>query len=317
MILSSFIEIVSLGAVVPFLGVLTSPEFIFNHPYAQSFISFFKLSSPDELLLPLTAMFIFATLLASTVRVLQIYIMTRLSYAIGADLSVDIYRRTLYQEYSVHLSQNTSEVVNGIITKTNTVVHSVVNPVLVFISAVILMIAIFSALITINTLGTLLTILAFGILYLGVVFFTGIPLKRNSRVIANKSNLMVKSLQEGLGGIREVIINGSQDFYCNLYQSADLPYRRSLGGNAFIAESPRSIMEGLGMTIIAVLAYLMTQKSSSIDTVIPILGAFALGAQRLLPAMQQAYRSFSAIKGSRDSFQDVLNLLHQPLPEQI
>ena len=71
------------------------------------------------------------------------------------------------------------------------------------------------------------------------------------------------------------------------------------------------------MTIIAVLAYLMTQKSSSIDTVIPILGAFALGAQRLLPAMQQAYRSFSAIKGSRDSFQDVLNLLHQPLPEQI
>ena len=176
------------------------------------------------------------------------------------------------------------------------------------------MIGVIGALIAINPIVTIFTILGFGTLYSGVIFFTSIPLKKNSISIAYESNNMIKSLQEGLGGIRDVIIDGSQEFYCNLYQSADLPYRRSLGTTAFIGESPRYIMEGLGMTVIAVLAYVMSQSSSPIQSAIPVLGAFALGAQRLLPAMQQIYRSFSAIKSSKVSFEDVLNLLDQPLP---
>jgi len=74
-------------------------------------------------------------------------------------------------------------------------------------------------------------------------------------------------------------------------------------------------MEAIGMTFIAGLAYLMTQQESGMAAAIPVLGALALGAQRLLPALQQAYASYSAIKGSKSSFEDVLNLLSQPLPE--
>ena len=32
MLVSSFAEVVSLGAVVPFLGILTAPEHVFGHP---------------------------------------------------------------------------------------------------------------------------------------------------------------------------------------------------------------------------------------------------------------------------------------------
>jgi len=48
---------------------------------------------------------------------------------------------------------------------------------------------------------------------------------------------------------------------------------------------------------------------------IPVIGTLALGAQRLLPVLQQAYGAYSTIKGSKSSFEDVLNLLDQPLPE--
>jgi ABC-type multidrug transport system fused ATPase/permease subunit len=59
----------------------------------------------------------------------------------------------------------------------------------------------------------------------------------------------------------------------------------------------------------------MTQQEGGMVTAIPVLGALALGAQRLLPALQQAYGAYSTIKGSISSFKDVLNLLDQPLPE--
>ena len=128
---------------------------------------------------------------------------------------------------------------------------------------------------------------------------------------------MIKSLQEGLGGIRDVLIDGSQEFYSQLYRSADLPLRRASGNNAFIGGGPRFVLEAVGMTLIAVIAYIMSQKEGGIATAIPILGALALGAQRLLPALQQAYASFSSIRGVEVSLKDVLDLLEQPLPEYV
>jgi ATP-binding cassette subfamily B protein len=59
----------------------------------------------------------------------------------------------------------------------------------------------------------------------------------------------------------------------------------------------------------------MTQQEGGVTTVIPVLGALALGAQRLLPTLQQMFSSYSTIKGSKSSFKDVVDLLDQPLPE--
>ena len=98
-----------------------------------------------------------------------------------------------------------------------------------------------------------------------------------SKIIADQSTQMIKSLQEGLGGIRDVLIDGAQHFYCKLYRNADLPLRRAAGDNAFIGGSPRYAMEAIGMTLIAGLAYVMTQQESGVAAAIPMLGALALG----------------------------------------
>jgi ATP-binding cassette subfamily B protein len=73
-------------------------------------------------------------------------------------------------------------------------------------------------------------------------------------------------------------------------------------------------MEALGMLLIAALAYALAQGADGISKAIPILGALALGAQRLLPVLQQAYGAWTSIQGSHASLQDTLELLDQPLP---
>jgi ATP-binding cassette, subfamily B, bacterial PglK len=315
MIIASLSEIISVGAVLPFLGILTAPEQVFQHPLMQSVIQILGLTDSSQLILPLTIFFIVAVLLAGLIRLTLLYVMTRLSFATGADLSINIYRRTLYQEYKVHVSRNSSEVINGIITKTNTVIQGIITPVLMLISSIILLIGIMGALFVINTSVALSAFIGFGLLYWLVVRYTKNQLKENSQIIADQSTQMVKSLQEGLGGIRDVLIDGTQQLYCQFYRNADLPLRRASGDNQFISGSPRYIMEAIGMTLIALLAYVMTQQEGGIATAIPVLGALALGAQRLLPALQQSYSAYSTINGSKSSFKDVLNLLDQPLPE--
>jgi len=315
MIVASLAEIISIGAVLPFLGILTAPEQVYQHALMQPVIQILALTEPKQLILPLTILFITAALLAGVIRLILLYAMTRLSYATGADLSINIYRRTLYQAYEVHVSRNSSEVINGIITKTNTVIGGVILPILNLISSIIILVGIMAALFVIDPTIALSASIGFSLLYWIVIRYTKTYLKDNSQTIADQSTQMIKSLQEGLGGIRDVLIDGTQQFYCKLYRHADLPLRRATGNNIFIGGSPRYAMEAIGMTLIAGLAYLMTHKEGGMGAAIPVLGALALGAQRLLPALQQAYGSYSIFKGSKSSFKDVLNLLDQPLPE--
>jgi ATP-binding cassette, subfamily B, bacterial PglK len=187
-------------------------------------------------------------------------------------------------------------------------------PLLNFISSVIIMLGIISIIFIIDAQVALVTFSIFAVLYWIITFFTKKSLQKNSQLIANQSTQMVKYLQEGLGGIRDVLIDSTQEFYCKLYKKADLSLRRASGDNLFIASSPRYLVEAIGMILIAILAYTLVLQEGGISAAIPVLGALAVGAQRLLPALQQAYSSYSTIKGAKSSFIDVLNLLDQPLP---
>ena len=314
MVLASLAEIVSIGAVLPFLAVLTVPDRIFGHPAAQPFIQLAGLTSADQLLLPLTIVFGLAALAAGAMRLMLAWASVRLAFATGADLSISIYRRTLYQAYAVHIARNSSEVITGIITKTNSVIYQIITPALMLLSSVIMLVAILSVLLTVEPYISFAAFVGFGLIYLLIIRFTKAQKLRNGQRIARESTQVVKSLQEGLGGIRDVLLDGSQAAYCQIYRSADLPLRRAQGDNQFVSQSPRYFVEALGMTLIAGLAYVLAQQPEGIGKAIPVLGALAIGAQRLLPLMQNAYVSWSSIQGGQASFQDTLDLLDQPLP---
>ena len=315
MLLASFAEILSIGAVLPFLGVLTAPDRVFQYSAAQPIIRALGLVTPAQLLLPLTIAFGVAALIAGAMRLVLLWASTRLSFATGADLSFNIYRRTLYQPYAVHCARNSSEVINGISSKANGVIYSIIVPALTLISSSVMLIAILLALLAIEPVIALAAFGGFGLIYAFIIRLTREQLLTDSQRIARESSHVIKSLQEGLGGIRDVLIDGSQTTYCQIYRNADLPLRRAQGNNFFISASPRYGMEALGMMLIAALAYSLAQSADGISKAIPVLGALALGAQRLLPVLQQAYGSWTQIKGGQASLQDTLELLDQPLPD--
>jgi len=314
MIFASFAEILSIGAVLPFLAVLTAPARIFQLAAVRPFIQALGITSEKQLLLSITVGFGIAALFAGAMRLILLWAQNRLSHAIGADFSISIYRRTLYQPYAVHVARNSSEVIAGISGKANAVVYSILMPTLTILSSVMMLIAILIALITINPVVALVAFAGFGTIYVMVILVTKKRLARDSQRISRESNQVIKALQEGLGGIRDVLIDGTQATYCNIYRNADTPLRRAQASVQIISSSPRFAIEALGMVLIALLAFSLAGHSEGIASAIPVLGALALGAQRLLPVLQQAYSSWSTMRGGQASLNDALILLDQPLP---
>ncbi len=317
MLVSAFAEVVSLGAVLPFLGILVAPDRVFNHPIVADVAIAWGITSAEQLVLPLTIAFIVAALIAGAIRILLLWVSTRLAFASGADLSIEVYRRTLYQPYRVHVARNSSEVISGITNKVDGTVFGVLLPLLALVSSIVLLVAITLALIAIDPVVASVAAIGFGASYALITWLARHRLKRNSQRIAYEQTRVLKALQEGLGGIRDVLLEGTQPVYCDVYRQADLPLRRSQGSNTFISGSPRPAMEALGMVLIAALAYALSRQAGGIATALPVLGALALGAQRLLPALQQIYSAWASIAGSHASLADTIELLDQPLPAEI
>lgn len=316
MLASAFAEVISLGAVLPFLAAITAPDKLLSHPLMADLVKAWGITSPDQLALPLTIAFATAALVAAGIRMLLLWATTRLSFAAGADLSVEVYRRTLYQPYRVHVSRNSSELISGISGKVGGVVFGGFLPVLMLVSSIILLLTILSALMAIDAVVATVAITGFGGSYLLITWFSRKRLEHNGQRIAIEQTRVIKVLQEGLGGIRDVLLDGTQPVYCNIYSQADQPLRRAQGDNQFIAAAPRFAMEAIVMILIAALAYALSREEGAINSALPVLGALALGAQRLLPALQQAYGAWANIVGSRASLADALDLLDQPLPPE-
>ncbi len=317
MLVSAFAEVVSLGAVLPFLSILVAPEHVFGHPIVADVALAWGITSADQLVLPLTVAFVAAALIAGAIRILLLWASTRLAFASGADLGIEVYRRTLYQPYRVYLARNSSAVISGITNKVNGVVFGVLLPLLTLVSSTVLLVAIMLALIAIDPMVASVAAVGFGASYAMITWMSRRRLHRNSQRIAYEQTQVVKALQEGLGGIRDVLLDGTQPVYCNIYRQADYPLRRAQGNNVFIGQSPRYVMEALGIVLIAALAYVLSRQAGGVATALPVLGALALGAQRLLPALQQIYSAWAGIAGSHASLADTIALLDQPLPAEI
>ena len=317
MILTSFLEMLSVGSVLPFIAALTNPEHLFLNKHLQPFFQLLNITSPNQMALPFSIVFISTTLFAGIIRIVLLYLSSYLTQSLGADLSTEIYRRTLYQDYLVHVSRNSSEVVNSIIVKTNLVVDSIISPILLLTGSVFIIIGLLSVLIFIDIKVALTIFTSLSILYFIIMKFTHTRLDDNGKIIGTHSTQKIKTLQEGLTAFKEVLLNQSQNFYVKIFQNADLPFRRAMANSQFLAGCPKFAIEAFGMSIVAVLAYMITTQDSHPLGAIPVLAAFAIGGQRMLPALQQAYNSYANYKNANQSFKDILLLLEQPLPEYL
>ena len=94
----------------------------------------------------------------------------------------------------------------------------------------------------------------------------------------------------------------------NLYKEVEIPRRQKAAQSNFLGSLPKFIIEAFGISIIIFSAINMTIDSDEGLSIFGLLATFALGAQKLLPAMQQLYASLNSIRLFSFSIKNVLLL---------
>ncbi len=311
MIICGLAELISLASVIPFLLVLTDIDKLLDIKFYFNIINFIGLTSRSQIILFITLTFISAAIVTALIRLLNLFLTGRIAALIGTDLSKRVYKRILEQSYSWHVKKNSSDLITTANQNTSFVV-AVINALLQLITSLIIITSILIGLFLVTWKVALFSCLVFVSTYIVFSLTVKKKLRDNGNKLVTFYQKQLKILQEGFSAIREVIIDNLQEKFIDNYVLIDLPMRKREANNLFLKGFPRYTVEALGMVLIAATAYFLTLGDQDPNIVFSILGAFALGSQRLLPSMQSIYVSWADITTYFPGLLKVLNVLELP-----
>ncbi|HEX8644462.1 MAG TPA: ABC transporter ATP-binding protein [Allosphingosinicella sp.] len=296
MLAAAIAEMATVGAVIPFLTLLADPD------------------GGGGGLGAAAAILIAAALVAGAVRLLLSWSSQRFVFRLGHEISVEIQRRVLAQPYSWHVAHNSREVVASL-EKVQLLSSGVALQFMQSLGALVLASFLLAALVAIDAAAALASAAALALAYLLVWVLFRRLLGRNAKTVAAAFSERVGIVQESLGGIRDVIVDNAQSLYLDAFRRIDADFGRARAVNSFVGSAPRFAIEAAGIAIFAAAALLLARRDGGLAAVLPVLGALALGAQRLLPLVQQIYSGWSSIRSNRAVTADILRLLALPAPE--
>lgn len=310
MLLSSMAEIMSLGAIIPFLTAMTKPDDILNYKEISGLLLALDIENKNELVFWVAVLFAIAALLSGALRYVLLHSITRTSFTAGAEVGNLIFRNLVYSNYSYHIVTNSSNHIDVVTSKVNIVIFNVIVPTMIIISSIIIIASIAGFLFFINPLITAVSICFFLGVYIIISIFARKKLSEDATIISEKSTYLIKELQESLASIRDIIIDSSQEKVIRSFSLTNNSLRKSQGNNQIRSQSPRYLVESIGLVFIAFVTYFLTTKNNDVSAVIPILGALALSSQKLLPLAQSIFNSYANIQGSRASIIEVLKMVN-------
>ena len=305
--ITALFEVMMLGSMIPLFSTLFGNESGNQNFLEKIILNIFSDNFLSNKLIFFSLIFAILALFVGFLRILLLKYSVFLCASVTSYSGEVLFKQTLYKPFSFHVESNSSELISTITQKNNDISASVMSVILLF-SNIILFFTIFFFLIFINSKLILIISLVFLLSYLSIEFFSRKKLFNNSKLIAINQNKVIKSLQEGFGGIKEIILQNLQKFYINLFSKSNSIIQNKTAENRYISQYPRFIIETITLLLLATLIISYERENFNITEILPLLTAIALGVQRLLPIMQQIYFNFVNIVSKKSAVDDYLEI---------
>jgi ATP-binding cassette, subfamily B, bacterial PglK len=183
------------------------------------------------------------------------------------------------------------------------------------ISSTLIALFVLAILFSLDAMSAALAALLVAGLYLIALLAVRRRVADNAAVIGSTHEQRIKAVQENLAGIRDIIIDRSQAAHLRMFKAIDRQFMKARAEIAVLSTAPRFLVEAIGLMLIAAIALFVVARPGGLPAALPILGALALGAQRLLPLATQIYRGWVSLTSSRPMLGEVAELLRLPVEE--
>ena len=308
LILNGILESFSIASIIPFLSIIAMKNDINNIPLVGNILNILGIYDLSQSLLFITILFCLFISLSTFFRLFNVRYIIKLTANLEIELSRRIFRNNIYQPYLTYINKNSAEVITITVDKVSATASALCS-FLNLIGGIILGIFIVGSLIIIKW-----QIVIFGIIFL--FFFYLIVYKRVKKVVSTNGKLMaslgpkrLRLLQEVFFGFRDVIVNGTQRIYVDLFDEYDREMKLRNASSSFIALFPRFLIEGLVILVLVIIGYNISLFNLDLISLIPLFASVVYAFQRLLPLIQQIYSTWANYRTKYPSICEVISEL--------
>ncbi len=307
----SFIEVLSIASVIPFLEVILSDKMINNNKVISFITENLNISSRKEQVFFLMIIFLSLLFLSSLAKILHIIFVNQIQRKVGSSLSNLMYDSIVHNDYISITQKNSSEFLSIITEKAELTKQSIFN-LLNIISSFILLIALLTFILFITPNVSLQGFLLVIFIFVIIIFLTKKILSKQSLNHSRSIFERFKIVNETYGIIREIIIDNSQTFFKKKYKKSDDKFRKSQFLIGIISSIPKFIIEYVLILVIFLFVFkLLFFYNYSSSYVLPIVTSFAFVAYRSMPLLNNIYSSFAQISGYKESVLEGISLLEE------
>lgn len=308
LLIVSVLELFGLVLVIPYVNLMTKPDYatayLQNYPVLGYMIDF----SVDYKLV-LSIWFASYYVVKNLLLTVFSYIEQTLIKKIKVNVMDRMYSYYMRQPYSYHLQANSSELVRTITYDAIAFIDTVLKSGALLVSEILLFLGVLIVLIWKNPMA--LWVFLFMIIPVVAIYFL---IKKRlvlwAEIMQQRESDNIRFLQEGLGGIKDAIILGVQNYFENGFHSNVMRQTYIKRNRDVVVLVPRFMIETLMMVSLAVALFWIAQSGGLLNN-ISAVAFLAVVSVRILPMSNRILGSVNTIRSAIPSI-DVVYKIANP-----
>lgn len=285
-IIMSFIDIIGITAVMPFISIASSPKVIDTNHFIHLLYNYSGISSKRNFVivfgLTVVIFIIFRAIFSGLFR----YIISKFSFDRYHSFADRLFNMLLKMRYQDFVTQDSSTIISII---TNEVDNStiVISQILAFYSELVIILLLYSLILVVDFKLTICLTIILGLIpFLSTKFVTNI-IKKTGNIRSRLKQDTVQIISQTCSNLKIIKLFDNEDNILNLFSKLSKNYSRINILNGTLPYFPRIILEAAGISILILIALYVLITTNDAFAVIPVITLYAMVLIRMLPSAQR------------------------------
>nr|WP_317200246.1 ABC transporter ATP-binding protein [uncultured Psychrobacter sp.] len=317
-VIMAFTELLGIASIAPFMALVGDISILERGGIFTKLYLLSGLEEPTDFLF-YTGLVVLVALATSTL--VSMYTIWKLSIygaSVGTEIADRLYSYYMKEDWQFHTNGSSAQLTKQVSTEAARITNGIIQPLMKMNAKVILTFFIAIAVIIYDPLVAIFGLTVFVVSYFLLYMLVRKKLVYNGRKLSDVSTQRFRLMNEGFGGIKDVILLDRSHDFVNSFKKSGITFARAQGTNLAISQVPRYFMELIAFgTMISLVLLLIKLHDGNLGQVLPVLAVYALAAFKLLPALQQIYASITQIKGTVAAFDAIKDDLKRSFENNI
>lgn len=310
MVLGSSLELIGVSAIFPFLQTILDVDSTKSSWYVSWIYNIIPNASNNYIIVILGIFIMLIYIVKNIVALFCNYIQYWFANRFQRELATLMLESYLKRDYEFFVNTNSSIIVRGVDSDTIGVYTELVS-----------FFELLSQIITVLMIGMYLLYtdwsIAISALILagGCFFFTTLGFKKSIKRAGIKYWKAVgeknKYVYQAVNGVKDITVLNRREVFLGAYKEVAKDYETANLKNSFLGTCPDRILEGVCISGFMMIICVRVAINPDVKTFLPVIGAFAVGAFRILPTIAKMSMRINNIVFNQEPLQNCYNNIRE------